>query len=133
MSFLPEHDRDFFASKSIAFQEVVEQQARGVVFSDFPVPLGLFAKEDGKLVARKTAELLVVVPDGYNDTPLDSFYVYPPLYLENGSEPANTTGRYDFGGRNWQFWSRHQSGSWRPGIDSFESYIQVVREALRDK
>jgi hypothetical protein len=133
MTFLPEHDRDFFESKSIAFQEVIEQNARGVIFSGFPVPAGLFANENGNLIPCKQAELLVVVPDGYNDTALDSFYVYPPLYLQNGTEPLNTSGRFDFDGKKWQFWSRHQHGFWRSGIDSFETYLQVVREALRDK
>lgn len=134
MSSLPEHDRDFLAAKEIAFEEVLENQAFGLIFSDFAVPEGLLKREKEALVPCERADILVMIPQGYNDTKLDSFYVDPPLYLADGREPRNCSGRYDFSGRKWQFWSRHQpDGSWRPGIDGLDMYIPLIREALRDR
>jgi hypothetical protein len=131
MSFLPEHDRDFFECKEIAFEEIVHGQARGVILKDVPIPTGLFKRENGLLVPCVTADILVTVPDGYNDTKLDSFYVDPPLYLPNGSNPQNT-GSTPLFNRSWQFWSRHQDG-WRAGIDGFDTYLSLIREALLAK
>lgn len=131
MSFLPEHDRDFFGCKEIAFEEVVDGSNRGVVLSDTPIPSGLYKREAGVLVPCNIVNILVTVPDRYNDTKLDSFYVDPALLLPDGSAPLNTSPVTLFG-RNWQFWSRHQDG-WRAGIDGFDTFLPLIREALLAK
>jgi hypothetical protein len=131
MSFLPEHDRDFFECKEIVTEEVVDGSSRGVVMKCVPIPPGLFRREGGGLVRCSAVDVLVTVPDGYNDTKLDSFYVDPPLFLENGTAPQNTSETQLFG-HAWQFWSRHQDG-WRAGIDGFDTFLPLIREALLAK
>jgi hypothetical protein len=134
MSFLPEHDRDFFESKEIAFVEVAEGEAKGVILPGFCIPQGLYAREERGLVPCVIADVLVMVPKGYSDTKLDSFYVNPPLFRADGEEPQNCTGRQSFADKTWQFWSRHQpDGSWRPGVDGFDTFLQLIREALKAK
>ncbi len=130
MSFLPEHDREFFEGKAIAFEEAVEGEEKGVILTGLPIPPGLFKRESGVLAPCHVADFLIIVPKAYSDTKLDSFYVDPWLFLPSGEEPQNCTGRRMFASRNWQFWSRHQDG-WRPGIDGFDTFIPLIREALK--
>ncbi|HMG47888.1 MAG TPA: E2/UBC family protein [Allosphingosinicella sp.] len=131
MSFLPEHDRDFFELKEIAFEEVAEGETKAVILSDVPIPPGLFKRQSGVLVPCDIADIMVMVPKTYSDAKLDSFFVIPWLFLPSGAEPRNT-GHQMFAGREWQFWSRHQDG-WRPGIDGFDTFIPLIREALLAK
>ena len=131
MSFLPEHDRDFFGCKEIAFEEVIDGASRGVILTGIQIPSGLFKRECEALVPCNIVDILVTVPDKYNDTKLDSFYVEPTLFLANGTNPQNTGAAALFE-RNWQFWSRHQDG-WRPGIDGFDTFLPLIREALLAK
>lgn len=134
MSSLPEHDREFLAEKQIPFEEVLQNDTLGIILSAFRVPEGLFIRQNGLLVPCKTADILVMIPQGYNDTKLDSFYADPWLYLPDGNEPQNCAGRHQFAGRSWQFWSRHQpDGSWRAGIDALDTFIPLIRDALRDR
>ena len=134
MSFLPEHDRDFFEGKEIAFEEVLDGESRGVILPGFAIPEGLYTRDPTGLTPCLVADILVMVPIGYSDSKLDSFYVNPPLVLPNGTEPKNCTGRHTFANKEWQFWSRHQpEGTWRAGIDGFDTFIQLIREALKAK
>lgn len=136
MSFLPEHDRDFFGEKKISFEEIVEgnpqSPSRGVVIHALDLPPGLFARdEQGVLHPRSNADILIMIPTGYNDTKLDSFYTFPRLVLANGMDPVNCSGTIEFAKLTWQFWSRHQpDGSWRAGIDALDTYLQLIREVL---
>ena len=132
MTFLPESDRDFFEAKEIVVEEIEEGETKGVIIRDFSVPPGLYFAGAEGLAPCEKADVLVMVPRGYNDTKLDSFYTDPPLLLPNGIDPQNCSPGVRFANRSWQFWSRHQpEGSWRPGIDGFPTYLQLIREALR--
>lgn len=137
-NFLPEADQDFLAAKELEYELKSEPQPEGkvrhgIIFPKFTLPTNLLAKDTaGQLVRVETVRLLVLVPHGYDETQLDSWYVSPAVYSANGNSIRNTAEMQTLFGEDWQFWSRHLDASeWRPGIDGLESYLQYVRAGLR--
>jgi hypothetical protein len=136
--FLPLDDREFFESKRFAFEEIEEKLPDGnvrrlVLLDALQAPSSIFVKhERGQLMPAETFRLLIVVPNGYATTRLDSFYTQPRLLRRDGAEPDRANGSSNFLGTDWQFWSRHLSESeWRVGIDGMETYLQYVLNELR--
>jgi len=131
MSFLPEEDRNFLADKQIKYREHEESNQRGLIIEAMSVPGHLRALVNGVLCAVKAAEILVMIPAGYNTARLDSFYTRPHLKRVDGSPPNCATGSLNFATTEWQFWSRHlDENVWRPGVDGMEMYLQLIRRAL---
>jgi hypothetical protein len=136
--FLPMDDREFFESKRFAYEEIEEKLPDGnvrrlVLLDALRAPSSMFMKnEQGQLMPAGTFRLLIVVPNGYATTRLDSFYTQPRLMRSDGAEPDRANGSIDFLGTDWQFWSRHLSETeWRVGIDGMETYLQYVLNELR--
>lgn len=136
--FLPLDDREFFASKQFAFEEIEEKLPDGnvrrlVLLDSLQAPSSMFVKdEQGQITPAGNFKLLIVVPNGYATTRLDSFYTQPRLLRSNGAEPDRAGGSSNFLGSDWQFWSRHLAESeWRVGIDGMETYMQYVLNELR--
>lgn len=122
MSILPSKDRCYLASRDIAYREVEQGGQKGVVLTDFPLP-------DGKFQVSR-ADILIVLPPGYPDTPPDMFYAVPHLLLVTGNRaPRATQARLNFEGQNWQRWSRHNN-QWRPGSDGLWTMLKRVETAL---
>lgn len=78
-------------------------------------------------------DLLIHVRDGYPITPLDMFFVYPPLQLVGGGEPANAGTGYGFFGRVWQRFSWHYARAWNPNRDTLKSHIRFCLARLQRK
>ena len=77
-------------------------------------------------------DLMVIIPQGYDTTKLDSFYTDPILKKANGALPECATGVEPHFGREWQFWSRHLTDDeWKRSVRGFEVYLDYIREALR--
>lgn len=136
--FLPLDDRDFFATKGFAYDEIEEKLPEGnvrrlVVLHGLQAPANIFVRnEQGQLATADTFRLLILVPNGYATTRLDSFYTLPRLLRSNGADPDRANGSGNFLGSDWQFWSRHLTDSeWRVGIDGMETYLQYVFNELR--
>jgi len=136
--FLPLDDREFFESKGLAYEQIEEKLSDGnvrrlVILEAVRCPPSVFSKsEQGQLVRVETFRLLIVVPNGYATTRLDSFHTQPRLLRSDGTEPDRATGSGSFLGSNWQFWSRHLAESeWRVGIDGMETYLQYVLNELK--
>ena len=122
MSVLPAHDRAYLAERSLAFREVVEGGQVGVILEGFPLPPARFQVN--------AADILILLPPGYPDTPPDMFHALPHLTLAGtGRQPRATQARVAFDGRSWQRWSRHSS-EWRPGIDGLRTMLKRVEHAL---
>jgi hypothetical protein len=138
MSFLPEEDQEFLSESGLQYEEVIEKMAdgkerRGVRFPAFSFSGNLRATNGGSLVTANVCDLLVVVPDGYATTKLDSFYTIPKLKRADGNDPQNATVDSDLFGRKWQFWSRHlDDNDWRIGIDGLRTFISYIRGELRN-
>lgn len=124
MSFLPEMDRNYLKEKAYAYEEIVDGAQKGVVFRKWGLPAGKFNESE--------CDLLILLPNGYNDVKPDMFYVTPKLVL-NGSNalPKATQATHQFNNVSWQRWSRHfDKSEWRPGVDGLHTYLKRVQEAL---
>jgi hypothetical protein len=137
VSFLPEEDREFLADSGIEYGELTEklpngQERRAVRFPSFSFSGNLRCMNGSGLAKVETCDLLVVIPDGYPTTKLDSFYTIPKLKRENGSDPSNANVNSELFGRTWQFWSRHlEDKDWRVGIDDLRTFMSYIRGELR--
>jgi hypothetical protein len=138
MSFLPEEDQEFLDENGIKYQEFLEnmpngQERRGVLFSSFTFSGNLRTTNGGSLVKAEACDLLVVIPDGYATTKLDSFYTIPKLKCADGRDPQNATVDSALFGKTWQFWSRHlDDNDWRVGIDGLRTFLSYIRGELRN-
>jgi hypothetical protein len=137
MMFLPEEDRDFLESNSIPYELLAEQlpdgnKRRGVLFAGLSFVGNLRMQQGNNWIACASCDVLVVIPDGYATTKLDSFYTSPRLTRPDGSDPQSTAAEQQLFQRNWQFWSRHlDDREWRVGIDGLRTYLGYIRAELR--
>ncbi|RIV68686.1 E2/UBC family protein [Flagellimonas aequoris] len=125
-SFLPQKDREYLAEKGFKYREVIEGKVKCLIIEEYSLPEGKYNVE--------TVNLLVKIPNGYNDTPPDMFFCYPHLKFSNTNvDPPATGGRFSFDEKSWQQWSRHSNvgNDWRPGIDGISSHLQKVNAALK--
>lgn len=137
MSFLPEDDQAFLNENAIRHELLTEKQSdgtdrRGILLPGFEFTGNLWTVQDGKLVASATCDLLVLIPNGYSTTKLDSFYTSPRLKHSDGSDPQCATGEQVLFGRSWHFWSRHlDDADWRVGKDDLRTYLGYIRNELQ--
>ena len=83
-------------------------------------------------LAPASADLLIRIPPGYPDMPLDMWYFSPNVSRTDGRDIEQTQVREEYSGRTWQRWSRHlAAGDWRPGTDDLRSYLARLRSELR--
>ncbi len=135
--FLPEDDREYLREKQYAFREEEEPVPGGkprlaLIVDNFSFDAELYRDLDGTQVRVTSCELLILIPEGYNTTQLDSWYTRPRLFRANGRTPDRTEHTDVMFGGGWQFWSRHLDPSdWRPGLDGLASYLGFVWRSLR--
>lgn len=118
---LPEPDRDFLVAAG--YEHTIERVGDHVhiVIKTFPLPR----------YKPQSADLLIRVKNGYPNAKLDMFWTYPDVSLPNGGVPLKADVHEQYGGRNWQRWSRHiANGKWRPGVDNLRSYLTTVKTEL---
>jgi hypothetical protein len=138
MSFLPEEDQEFLDSSGIRHELRTERtpdgaERRAVLFPGFVLAGNLKVQANGSLTSCDTCDLLVVIPDGYATTKLDSFYTIPRLKRGDGADPQSATGDTPLFERSWQFWSRHlDDGDWRVGIDGLRTFLSYIRGELKN-
>jgi hypothetical protein len=138
MSFLPEEDQEFLGEGGIKYEELTEKmpdgkERRGVRFPGFAFAGNVRKVEGGLLVGAESCDLLVLVPDGYATTKLDSFYTIPRLKRADGTDPQAANGETNLFEKTWQFWSRHlDDKDWRVGIDGLRTFISYIRGELRN-
>lgn len=125
-SFLPKRDREYLKAKGLQYTEILDGTRKGLILNAYPLVKGKFNVD--------TADILVLIPDGYNDSHPDMFFTIPVItYSGTSNSPAATNGRIDFNKQQWQQWSRHLNvgNDWRAGIDGIESYLQKIIFALK--
>lgn len=138
MSFLPEEDQEFLDGNEIKYQLLIEKmpngaERRGVLFPGFALVGNLRMQKGGTWVPCGACDLLVLIPDGYSTSKLDSFYTSPRLKRSDGNDPNRASGETQVFGRSWQFWSRHiDDKEWRVGVDGLRTYLCYVRSELRN-
>jgi hypothetical protein len=137
VTFLPEEDQDHLAAKQLEHETLTERLANGnerraILLPKFPFDGSLYSTTTGQLQPCSSCELLILIPQGYATTKLDSFYTYPRLKRADGADPDRATGEEDMFGKKWQFWSRHLDDTkWRPGTDGLATFLLYVRAELR--
>jgi hypothetical protein len=126
MSFLPDFDRDYLKEKDINYVEIQSSGHKGIILSDFGLPLGKYD--------RNKSDLLILLPKGYPDISPDMFYLFPEVLLMPERKIAKAANvKFNFDNKEWQRWSRHfPKNNWRPGIDGIHTYIKKVETALRE-
>jgi hypothetical protein len=76
-------------------------------------------------------DLLLRLPSGFPDSAPDMFWCDPSVARSDGV-PIPAADQYEqHVGRRWQRFSRHLAhGEWRPGVDSLDSFIVLIRKTL---
>jgi hypothetical protein len=118
---LPEPDIEYLISKGYKFD--VFQQGGDILIIIHAFGLPEFYKP-------REASLLIVLPAGYPSANPDMFWTYPDVTLKDGPWPKTAEVHQEFLGKNWQRWSRHLSGGWRPGIDCLRTYVATISREL---
>ena len=122
MSVLPMKCRRYLVERGVCFEEHEEGHQKVVILKAFVLPTGRFDVP--------SADILVLLPSGYPDTPPDMFYAIPWLKLaSSNSYPNRSDQPFEFGGRKWQRWSRHNN-EWRAGVDGIWTMIKRIETAL---
>lgn len=117
---LPERDRAYLAASWLGHSLEQDGGQVAVVLPEFILPAGF---------EPRTVEMLLLIPFGYPDAPLDMFWLAPATTLFGGA-PQATNPEVHLG-RSWQRFSRHlPPGVWRGGVDGIQSYLAIVRTML---
>lgn len=121
MAVIPLRDRNHLLERKITFEEVDGAQ-KAVILRTYPLPEGRFD--------AATADILIVLPQGYPDVRPDMFFAMPWLRLAKGNQyPRAADQAFDFNGQRWQRWSRH-SDQWRSGVDGIWTMLRRIDSAL---
>jgi len=91
----------------------------GLLIENFDIPVGF---------ERLEADLMVLIPVSYPASPLDMFYLDPPLTRPNGAYMEALSVESHFA-RRWQRWSRHYR--WKPGEDDLARHIGYIWNELQ--
>lgn len=118
---LPEDDETYLNQKGYAWQLHPDGKAALLVISDYPVNA---AKYD-----RDKTDLLICIPEQYNNAALDMFWCDPPVKLKTGGYPDRADNFAPYLNRTWQRFSRHPT--WRAGIDSVVTFLGMIHRELQ--
>lgn len=122
MPFLPSRDREYLENKGFVYQEIVDGSQKGLIFPAFRLPANKYDVLQ--------ADVLILLPAGYPDTPPDMFYLQPWVKLTALSRyPKAADQPFPFNAASWQRWSRHNN-EWRPGVDGIWTMLKRVEHAL---
>lgn len=122
---LPARDVKFLNERGLEWQLLPDPQgAACLLIKGFDVSAGGFAPA--------TTELLIRIPSQYPMTPLDMWYCDPPIRIAaTGQFAVATEVMESHLGRNWQRFSRHLNGTWKPGLDGLRSFFALISRELQ--
>ncbi len=123
-SSLPSADCEYLELDGFNFEELHDGSRFGIVLKSLALPEGRY--DAGQ------ADVLILMPPGYPDVSPDMFYLTPWLKLvSQNAFPPQADQAFQFNGRNWQRWSRHNS-QWRTGRDGIWTVIKRVEHAIQE-
>lgn len=123
-ALLPPRDAAYLAGRGLAHEDLMACGHRGIVLRGFSLPPGKFTAE--------AADILLLLPPGYPDCPVDMFYAKPWLKMAaTGADPRQANVPLQVGADVWQRWSRHNY-DWRPGTDGIHTMVKRVERALAE-
>jgi hypothetical protein len=124
MGLLQSRDRHYLSERNLKFEEVAHGPQKGLVLPKWAIPPGR--------LDHTQADLLIILPDGYPDVPLDMFYLNPWVRIAATQKfPRMADVSFPFNGINWQRWSRHNN-DWRRGVDGIWTMLKRVEHALSE-
>jgi hypothetical protein len=122
---LPSRDVKFLNERGFDWQLHPDPGgAACVVVSGLPVHAGGFSPP--------VTDLMIRIPAQYPMTPLDMWYCTPPIRIAATGQFATASEVMEQHlGREWQRFSRHLNGTWRPGVDSLRSFFALIQRELQ--
>jgi hypothetical protein len=94
------------------------------------IVLTIFDFQLAAAYAPAKADLRIVLPPGYSNSNPDMFWTRPTVKLTTGALPLRADYFQPFYDGDWQRWSRHFGGVWRPGVDGIRNYLASIRREL---
>jgi len=120
--FLPEPELIHLRDRGAKFDVTLESSMTCVLLHDYELPKGY---------DRQLSDLLLRLNPGFPDVQPDMWWFNPAVHRSDGAVIPQTDATEHYLGRSWQRWSRHlQPGQWRPGIDTLQSFLAVIRADL---
>lgn len=122
INLLPESDREYLKDKGYNY-DICHNGAENH-----------FILKDALISAKykpNQVDILIKIPAGYPDAPLDMFWIFPEVKFLDGTAPAQTQIAEIIYGKNWQRWSRHPN--WRLGVDSLRSFLVTIMNELQSQ
>lgn len=128
-------DEDYNILKESGLEYEEDESLRFIVIKNFSLLAGLYVHASKPI---EQVEVLWVVPQNYNSSGGDMFWVYPALARANGKQIPNVSasGGVDprhFMGKEYCRWSRHwnKPGSWKPKVDNIQKVLDRIEWALK--
>jgi hypothetical protein len=120
---LPAEDRAYLDGKGLRYETFPERDVLNLIIHDFELPRGY---------QPRLVDLLLRLPIGWPDAQPDMYWCDPEVLLEaTANRPAAADVFEVYLNRRWQRFSRHlAAGQWRPGIDTLETYLTLIRVEL---
>lgn len=119
---LPQSDIVYLTEKGIRYTISSEANMTCVLLPAYSLPAGY---------DRASSDLLLRLQPGFPDVPPDMWWFNPAIRLADGRGIRATEVSEHHLGCVWQRWSRHfNAGQWRPGTDSLESFLALIRKEL---
>ena len=120
---LPSIDQDYLNESYPEHTVSNELGTICVVVPDFRLPEGF---------KQSSADLLLRLENGYPDIKPDMWWFTPAIQRLDDRQIPGTEVDEVFFGLKWQRWSRHLANEqWKPGIDSIQSYISILKQDLK--
>lgn len=116
---LPERDEEYLKQKQYAYELVPYPAGQYLILRNVEFPAGY---------VPALADLMIQIPAGYPNAPLDMFWTSPDLRLANGNWPTACEHHEIHNEVNWQRWSRHIE--WRGGIDSLRTFLPAMHKEI---
>jgi len=132
MSLLFDEDYEILKNSGLDYEE--NESNRFLVIKDFPLKSGLYEYENKPI---DKVNVLVIIPNNYNTSGNDMFWVDPPLTrIDKKQIPsAFVSGQPDsriYNGKEFCRWSRHfKPESWNPKIDDVQKILDRIEWALK--
>ncbi|WP_095090373.1 E2/UBC family protein [Mesorhizobium sophorae] len=133
MSLLFDSDYAILNKAGVDFKE--EEGARFLIFKKFPLSKGVYLA-DGK--PADAVDVLYVIPQNYNASGGDMFWVHPRLHRADGKPIPNTGGpspnedSRTHEGVVFCRWSRHwNKNPWKPKVDNVQTIMDRISWAFK--
>ncbi|RWC01608.1 MAG: hypothetical protein EOQ57_13355 [Mesorhizobium sp.] len=133
MSLLFDSDYETLHKADVNFEE--EESTRFLIFKSFPLPEGIY-QGGGK--PADVVDVLYVIPENYNSSGGDMFWVHPRLHRADGKPIPNTGGPGPnedsrmHKGTVFCRWSRHwYKNPWKPKVDDVQTIMDRISWAFK--